>query len=118
MLKSAYLYFLIFIFFGINVMAQSPSGYVFDAANFSKTTSGGTARFQGLAGAGTALGADLTSASLNPAGLGFYRKSDVSFTGGLGFINSSSLYLDESNTDKRSYLFFPNLGVAISQAKD
>ena len=38
----------------------------------------GTARSMAMAGAFTSLGADLSSMSINPAGLGMYRHSDLS----------------------------------------
>ena len=40
----------------------------------------GTARSMAMAGAFTSLGADLSSMSINPAGLGMYRHSDLSIT--------------------------------------
>lgn len=40
----------------------------------------GTARSMAMAGAFTSLGADLSSMTLNPAGLGMYRHSEVSVT--------------------------------------
>ena len=40
----------------------------------------GTARFVGMGGAMSALGADMSTMSTNPAGMGLFRKSDVSFT--------------------------------------
>jgi hypothetical protein len=41
------------------------------AKQFSTSYSSGTARMQALGGANTALGADLSSITGNPAGLGF-----------------------------------------------
>ena len=40
----------------------------------------GTARTMGMGNAFTALGADMTSATLNPAGIGMYVGSDFSFS--------------------------------------
>ena len=40
----------------------------------------GTARSMAMAGAFTSLGADMASMTLNPAGLGMYRRSEVSVT--------------------------------------
>ncbi len=42
----------------------------------------GSARFVGMGGAMGALGADLSTISSNPAGLGLYRKSDIGMTFG------------------------------------
>ena len=41
----------------------------------------GTARYVGMGGAMSALGADLSVMGSNPAGIGMYRRSDIAFTG-------------------------------------
>ena len=61
--------------------------YVEDAFRFSNSTINGTARILGMGGAQTALGADLSSISGNPAGLGFYRSNDYSVSPTLRFNN-------------------------------
>ena len=43
----------------------------------------GTARYVGMGGAMEALGADISTISTNPAGLGLFRKSQVTLSGGL-----------------------------------
>ena len=43
----------------------------------------GTARYVGMGGAMEALGADLSTISSNPAGIGLFRSSQVSISGGL-----------------------------------
>ena len=49
-----------------------------DMAELSQTQFNfGTARAMAMAGALTSLGADLSSMSFNPAGLGMYRHSDI-----------------------------------------
>ena len=50
------------------------------ALRYSQYTLFGTARYQGMGGAMDALGGDFSAASVNPAGLGIYRKSEASFT--------------------------------------
>ncbi len=42
----------------------------------------GTARYVGMGGAMEALGADISTISTNPAGLGFFTKTQISLTGG------------------------------------
>ena len=41
----------------------------------------GTARYVGMGGAMEALGADISTISTNPAGLGLFRKSQVTLSG-------------------------------------
>lgn len=43
----------------------------------------GTARYVGMGGAMEALGADISTISSNPAGIGLFRKSQLSLSGGL-----------------------------------
>lgn len=44
----------------------------------------GTARYVGMGGAMEALGADISTISTNPAGLGLFRRSQLLISGGLG----------------------------------
>lgn len=48
-----------------------------DYERLSESSTLGTARYMGMAGAMTAVGADPSAAIDNPAGLGFYRRSEV-----------------------------------------
>ena len=43
----------------------------------------GTARYVGMGGAMEALGADISTMQSNPAGIGMFRKSQISISGGL-----------------------------------
>ena len=63
-------------FVGIVLKAQNAE----DALRYSSTFLTGTARYTGLGGAYGAVGADFTSLSSNPAGIGLYKKSDFSIT--------------------------------------
>ena len=61
------------------LMAQD----AYDAANIATLDLNGTARYVGMGGALDALGADISTISTNPAGVGLFRHSDVRFTLGL-----------------------------------
>ncbi len=63
-----------------------------DALRFSQWTVGGTSRTVGVGGAIGALGADFASLSTNPAGLGTFRRSEITFTPSL-FLQSSNASL-------------------------
>ena len=43
----------------------------------------GTARYVGMGGAMEALGADISTMQSNPAGIGLFRRSQVTISGGL-----------------------------------
>ena len=51
-----------------------------DAFRFSQTNWEGTARFMGAGGAFSAIGGDYSCMSTNPAGIGVFKKTEISFT--------------------------------------
>lgn len=109
------------LFFINSVQSQidpNSLGYYEDALRYSQIGIVGTSRFQGLGGAGSTLGADISSVYLNPAGLGLYRKSELSITPLLGFTSTNTEFLGENQRDSRSYFGIPNLGVVFSNSKD
>ena len=63
-----------------------------EALRFSETKISGSARMQGMGGGYVSLGADATNNYTNPAGLGFYNRSELSITPVLNSINVSSVY--------------------------
>ncbi len=91
--------------------------YVTESHQFSMLYPSGTTRFQSLGGVNTALGADISSISGNPAGLGFYRKSDINITPALTFTTNKSTYINRSLEDGTTFFSVPNFGLAISGAK-
>lgn len=56
----------------------SPIAYSQDVQRFAERSTIGTARYVGMGGAMTAIGGDPSAAMVNPAGLGFYRRSEIS----------------------------------------
>ena len=59
----------------------------------------GTARYVGMGGAMEALGADISTISSNPAGIGLFRSSQVALSGGLVVQGSAKTSLNYDNTD-------------------
>ena len=71
-----------------------------DMYNLSFTTHNyGTARSMAMGNAFTALGADMASASINPAGIGMYLNSDISVTPLMTFTKSPTEGADFNNSD-------------------
>lgn len=66
----------------------------------------GTARYVGMGGAMEALGADISTISSNPAGLGLYRKSYVSASAGL--VSQSGV--DNFDTGSKTNASFDQVG--------
>jgi hypothetical protein len=88
-----------------------------DALRFSETFGGGTARSIAMGGAFGALGADFSAASQNPAGLGFYRKSEFTFSPDFYFSNVKSSYLGTTRTDSKFNFNNNNLSFAFAHNK-
>lgn len=82
-----------------------------DMVQYSQfSTNYGTARSTAMAGAFTSLGADLSSMSINPAGLGMYRSSEVGVTFGSNLASSKFSMPYGSNTERNFSV--NNLGAA------
>ena len=71
--------------------AHAQGGYANDALLYMRQNPAGTARTLGLAGANVSLGGDFGNLTSNPAGLGFFTKSEVSLTPGVGFGTTNSV---------------------------
>lgn len=87
-----------------------------DALRFSNLSPQGTARSIGIGGATGALGGDFTSLSVNPAGIGVYRSSEITLTPSLKMNGSSSTYTEGATTDNATQFTINNLGVVFSNA--
>ncbi len=92
------------------------SSYVDDALLFgqSNAITGSTARMQGLAGTQVSLGADMSSAGSNPAGLGMYNRSVVSFSPSLNFNTSDATYNGQLSSSYKNNFNFANLGIVFN----
>ena len=73
-----------------------------------------TARSAALGGAFTSLGADLSSMSINPAGLGMYMSSDFGISPSLTWNNMQSTYLGTKSDYSRTRFTLGNLGMAFN----
>lgn len=76
--------------------------YAADAFRFSQINQNGTARFQGVGGNHTALGGDASSISGNPAGLGFYNRSEFSISPAFRNLNTQSTYTGAPITETKT----------------
>lgn len=68
-----------------------------DAFKYSQQKISGTARMQGMGGGYSSLGADATNASANPAGLGFYNRSEFSISPVFSNNSVASSYLGNNS---------------------
>jgi len=103
------------LFAFINVNAQEfPSDL---ALTFSRTQTGGSARILGLGGVNTSLGGDISSISTNPAGLGFYNRSEISLTPMINILSNNTSYLGSSNSTSLTRFNIGNLGLVINNSR-
>lgn len=85
-------------FFLIAFLLSSPSlfaQYAEDALRFSQTEPGTTARFRAMGNVQTAIGGDLSSLAINPAGLGLFTGSEIGLTADFTNTNLNSQYLGQ-----------------------
>lgn len=78
--------------------AQEPA----DALRYSWYPSSGTARQQSIGGAMVSLGGEISSAFVNPAGLGFFKTADFVISPGFRFINNKATYFGRQEKDKKN----------------
>lgn len=85
-----------------------------DAIRYTNKKFGSTAKSMSIAGAVGSLGADISSASVNPAGLAQYKKGEFSFS--VGFVNNknTSTYFGNSVSDNAFKMNIPNFGLVFA----
>jgi len=98
-------------------LAPGTSSYHELAFLFSQYQYNGSARLQGAGNAQISLGGDISVALSNPAGLGFYRRSEVSFTPSFNAINSNSSYLGSQNNSNLNNFNIGNFGIVFNKSK-
>lgn len=97
--------------------SHAQGGYFEDALRYSQYRSTGSARIMGLGGTQTSLGGDVSNIHENPAGLGFFRRSEASFTGAYGSLDSETTFMSQVQNNSKSNFALPNISVVISNTK-
>lgn len=85
-----------------------------DALRYTRYGLTGSARIQGIGGAQTALGADVSTIASNPAGLGMFRRSEFSISPGMGFSSSVGRVGNSVTNDERNSLGIPHMGLIFA----
>ena len=85
-----------------------------DAARFNKCDYEGTARSQAMGSAFGALGADMTSQSINPAGLAAYRATEMGMGLGVNCNNTETNYYGFSSEEDKVSVPFSNIGITFN----
>ena len=95
---------------GTHLFAQNEG----DALRYGRYYYTGTARYASMGGAFGALGADVSNATNNPAGIGVFRKNQVTVTPGLSINSTKSTFSGQVNSDSRTTFNLANLGLVYS----
>jgi len=85
-----------------------------DALKFYTFGNNGSARSQGMGSAFTALGGDVSNSFMNPAGLGFYNKSEFTISPIFTTTNTNSSYINTPNKLSASNMAIGQIGVVFS----
>lgn len=107
-------YLLGFTILGLLPASQALAQTEIDALNLAQSQSGTTALSMGMGGAGGSMGGDLNAISINPAGIGVYRKQEISITP-IGRVNTVNSEIENFRTNKNSGAFYiGSAGLVIS----
>ena len=85
-----------------------------EMAQLSQPQALGTARSMALGGAFTSLGADLASMSINPAGLGMYRRNEIALTPMMTFQSSETAGTMPYAKNGKNRFSMANFGAALN----
>jgi hypothetical protein len=106
-----YIFITLALFF---IYSQSQAQITSDALLFSENHQTVTARSMALGNALGALGGDMSTANLNPAGMAIYRRMEVGLSLGALFDNTQTDFLGNRTKDRLSQLSFGNIGLVIA----
>lgn len=98
------------LFMGAAAHAQDES----DALRFSMLSPTGTARAIGIGSALGSVGGDFSALSVNPAGIGIYRRGEVMFSPSLTFNKVNSDYSGRTFDDNGASFSFSNAGAVFT----
>ena len=86
----------------------------YEALQFMGNELNGTARFVGMGGAMSSLGADLSTMSTNPAGIGMYRSHDVAVSFGFNNTRTNADFAGSTTKENRTRASFDQIGFVWS----
>src|SRR5688572_8690286 len=84
-----------------------------DVIKYSWQPTNGTARINAIGGAMGSLGGDISSLFINPAGLGFYKTSEIVISPGLSSLKNKSNFRGTAANEKDSWFNLGTSGVVL-----
>ena len=108
--KTIPIIILLVLMFGGTALAQGLDDALFNAPAYLE----GTGRSVAMGNATGALGGDVTATYINPAGIGLYRSSEMTFTTGLQHTLFSSTNYGESHLGGKTRISIPNFGYVLT----
>ena len=107
-----------FLFIALFISMLSNAQNETDVVRYLNNSPFGTARVSSMAGSFGALGGDVTTALINPAGIGIYRRRELSLTPGFSFNNVISNSEGESELSTKNKFIFSNAGFVSSNSSN
>lgn len=101
------------LFFSVLCISATAQNDI-DAIRLSRAGQGGTSRALAMGGAFGAVGADVSASAFNPAGLALFRRAELSFSGGLRFMNNSAEIYNQRHQVPDLRFVFNNFGLAMA----
>lgn len=106
-------YIILSVFVSSIFWKQSNAQSLDDALTLSREDAGGSARIKGLGNTQTALGGDISAINGNPAGLGFFSRSDISVTFNYLGNKNKTLYEGMNSNSKKDNFGIDQAGVVF-----
>ena len=111
-MKKVSILFSLFILLTLGASAQNLEYE--SAIRNSQSIFNGSARFMGMGGAFTALGGDISSLSVNPAGIGVYSGMQIVATPAMQYNKTNTNMLGQAASENEYKINFHNLGLIAS----
>ncbi len=84
---------------------------------FTQTAINGSARMQGIGGNHTAIGAELSNVSGNPAGIGQYNHSQFIISPSFDNISNAASFIDSRSNISKNNFNIANIGLVLTSGK-
>jgi hypothetical protein len=104
-------------FSGFAQLTPGALSYSEQALVFSNYDYTGSARIHGIGNTQISLGGDISSALSNPAGLGFYNRSEITITPSFNLFQADSKYIGQNESASEGKFNIDNIGIVFNKTK-